>query len=187
MSAVPKLCECGCGGIAPVSAFNDRRYGYAKGQSKRFIVHHSVAKGSQNPFWNPARITPAGYELGDTKYRHIEMAEKALGKRLPPGAIVHHHDGNRSNNINTNLVICENTAYHALLHQRQRAMAACGNPDWRICRICGQYDSPSNMKLYRISRGGKGGEVPTHAKCEAVSALRRYHERKLRMQRTTKQ
>ncbi len=47
-----------------------------------------------------------------------ERAEQALGHPLPPSAVVHHHtyDGDRSQ-----LVICQDRAYHALLHQRMRA------------------------------------------------------------------
>ncbi len=47
-----------------------------------------------------------------------ERAEHALGHPLPPFAVVHHHsyEGNRSQ-----LVICQDLAYHALLHRRMRA------------------------------------------------------------------
>jgi len=44
-----KLCECGCGGEAPVSKRNDKRFGYVKGQPVRFIRGHSL-KASQ-PWW----------------------------------------------------------------------------------------------------------------------------------------
>jgi hypothetical protein len=77
---------------------------------------------------------------------HCLVAERALGKRLPKGAIVHHVDHDRSNNKPTNLVICPNQAYHLLLHQRERALMACGNPDWRHCGLCKQYDAPENMQ-----------------------------------------
>ena len=53
---------------------------------------------------------------------HKIIAEKALGKSLPEGAMVHHFDGNRQNNHYSNLVICPNSAYHHLLHTRARDM-----------------------------------------------------------------
>jgi hypothetical protein len=51
---------------------------------------------------------------------HILVAERALGKQLPPAAVVHHVNEQRRDNRNCNLVICENQAYHALLHARMR-------------------------------------------------------------------
>lgn len=58
--------------------------------------------------------TPEGYKM-----EHVLLAEKALGRKLPEGAVVHHMDGNPSNNHQPfNLVICPDQAYHALLHKR---------------------------------------------------------------------
>lgn len=91
---------------------------------------------------------------------HVLVAERALGKRLPIGAVVHHVDGNRLNNAATNLVICADAAYHSLLHRRQRALEACGNPAFRPCKFCHQYDDPSNLVLRRDS-------ATYHRRCQA--------------------
>lgn len=97
-------------------------------------------------------IDKAGYHLkmvGD-KYVpvHVSMAEKALGHPLPVGAEVHHANGKRADNRNENLVICPGRAYHSLLHQRMRALAACGNANWRKCYICKTYDDPVNLYIH---------------------------------------
>jgi hypothetical protein len=88
---------------------------------------------------------------------HVLAAEKALGKPLPPGAVVHHSNENRLDNRNSNLVICPNRAYHLLLHQRMNAKKACGNPNWLKCWICKRYDAPENISVNRSTR--------VHLKC----------------------
>ena len=68
---------------------------------------------------------------------HIIIAERALGRLLPPAAVIHHVDGNGRNNAPSNLVICEDQAYHMILHARQRVMDAHGDPDSdKICSTC---------------------------------------------------
>lgn len=46
-----KLCECGCGQPAPIAKSSDARFGYVKGQPKRFILGHS----SRRVDWAPRR------------------------------------------------------------------------------------------------------------------------------------
>jgi hypothetical protein len=101
---------------------------------------------------------------------HIVVAEKALGRPLPPEAIVHHVDEDRANNANSNLVVCPDRAYHNLLHQRMRARDACGNPSWRKCCRCGQYDDPANM--------GISGSQAYHRECNAAHVRRINQEKR---------
>jgi hypothetical protein len=82
---------------------------------------------------------------GVLKYEHVWIAEEVLGKELPAGAQIHHVNLNPSDNRKCNLVICPSDAYHKLLHQRLRALEACGNPNWRQCNFCHQYDNPEKM------------------------------------------
>ena len=71
---------------------------------------------------------------------HIEMAERAIGKPLPPGVEVHHVNEIKSDNRPWNLVVCPDRAYHQLLHVRTAALDACGNADWRRCAYCRVHD-----------------------------------------------
>jgi hypothetical protein len=70
-------------------------------------------------------------------------------------------------------VLCENQAYHSLLHSRARAAQTCGNASWRPCRHCRQYDDPSRMYI--------GPRQAHHRECH-----NRYN-RKARQRRLAKQ
>lgn len=83
------------------------------------------------------------------KVDHLRIAEAALGKPLPSGAVVHHANGYKADNRRGNLVICQDQRYHLLLHTRMAAMEATGNPDFRKCWICRQYDDPSNLVTHQ--------------------------------------
>lgn len=63
------------------------------------------------------RSDPYGYVL-----EHIVIAESILGKPLPPKAEIHHVNGTRHDNTPSNLVICQDRAYHLLLHRREKAL-----------------------------------------------------------------
>lgn len=89
------------------------------------------------------------------------IAEKAIGQALPATAIVHHVNGNPADDINSNLVICPDQAYHMLLHRRQRALEACGDANWRICKFCKKYDSPDNLYI--------NGKHVCHRTCNAAN------------------
>ena len=103
-------------------------------------------------------INAYGYFIVHRKGEHVVIAEKALGKPLPPKAIVHHVDGNRCGNRGSNLVICPDRAYHNLLHARERALDACGNANWLLCPFCGKHDDPKRLYVYPNRRAGKHRE-----------------------------
>jgi len=92
-------------------------------------------------------------EKGIKKCLHVFIAEKALGKPLPKGAVVHHADGDRSNNKPENLVVCPDQAYHMLIHRRQKAFEECGNPDYYKCWYCKEYDAEENLRFSRWPQG----------------------------------
>lgn len=129
----------------------------------------------------PKRVLKSKYRfVNDGKNNgltaHKVIAEKAIGHTLPKGAEVHHIDNDGHNNANTNLVVCPDHAYHALLHLRTQALDACGNPDWRRCSYCRKYDDIKNMSLH-IPKDQTSPRA-CHAVCRAASVRERRHARK---------
>jgi hypothetical protein len=92
-------------------------------------------------------------------HEHIFIAEKALGKLLPPKAEIHHY---ADHNDNTKIIICQDREYHCLLHIRTQALKTCGHANWRKCEYCKQYDKPEN--LYIKKRKDRGWHIH-HKQC----------------------
>lgn len=126
-------CACGCGGIVK--------------SRRRFILgHNSRTRAGKNYAVRKATSHPrAG--ISGCVHEHILIAERALGKFLPPKAVVHHTDEKKGHINPLGLVICPDDAYHKLLHRRSRALVKCGHADWRKCKFCKQYDSPDNLRI----------------------------------------
>lgn len=57
------------------------------------------------------------------------LRQKALGKPLPKGAVVHHMGKPWDNHDFGKLVICPDQAYHFLLHKRARELGYEDNSD----------------------------------------------------------
>lgn len=156
------LCKCGCGGTTTLATRS--RKGLVEGESVNFLPGHNV-RGENSPFWNGGSFIKKGYtntliSPGVYELDHVAVAERALGKKLPKGAVVHHVDEDRSNNANNNLVICQDNAYHRIIHRRLRAFKATGHADWRRCHLCKKYDSLDN--LLKSMRGDDSESFSTY-------------------------
>ena len=179
-----KLCECGCGQPAPLAKETRQDRGLIKGHPTRFINGHSGVlvenkpRGSRHPRWKGGvQHKPNGYTrvlapehpwADQTGYvsEHVVVAERALGHILPFQSRVHHVNEVRSDNRGANLVICEDHAYHMLLHQRTRAYRACGDPTAVKCKYCHQWDRYS------------GGDRYAHKTCKATADAARWQRNK---------
>lgn len=99
---------------------------------------------------------------------HRQIAATALGKPLPETAVVHHVDENKRNNVNSNLVICQDEAYHQLLHLRARIVRARGNPN--TDHICGDCGVKPLADFYKY-RSGRYAGTPIST-CKGCTAIR---------------
>jgi hypothetical protein len=92
------------------------------------------------------------YRFAPGKRRlHIARAERALGHPLPPKAQVHHADGSKSDNAP--LVICQDYAYHRLLHVRAKVLQAGGNPNTdKVCCDCGAVKALDAFGIVRTNK-----------------------------------
>lgn len=123
------------------------------------------------------RITVVSSRMDKDGYskEHIYIAEKALGKSLPKEAVVHHIDGNKLNNKNSNLVICENQIYHNLLHRRQRTLNAGGDPNFhKVCDTCKIPKSFSNFYSRTVKSSKYDNLVATCIECALVLSKARH-------------
>ena len=161
----------------------DTKRSYVKGQPQRFILGHwarLIWKGESPHNWNGglAKCGKIGQKYGHIDihlpehhrahghgyvFLHTLIAEKALGKPLPRESVIHHH-------THTQIVICQDQGYHALLHQRTRALKACGHAGWRKCVHCKEYDPLK--KLVKHSRG-----CFIHPECRK-ERLHKYHSKR---------
>lgn len=169
------FCECGCGEKTNLAPQTCTSKGWVKGEPRRFILGHSN-RGELHGNWKGGQWKQGNYMMvkvtNGYKKEHRLIAEKVLGKPLPPEAVVHHYNGYDSEH-KAQLVICENQAYHLLLHRRERALKDCGHANWRKCHHCHEHDKAEN--LYINSNNG----AVFHRSCRAK------YQRTLRKEKVT--
>ena len=142
-----KYCKLeGCGKAIDKAA----GFGYCQMHYRRLKTHGDV--GGPLPTVAKAgsgTINVYGYreisQNGRRVLEHVAVVEKALGKPLPKGAVIHHINEDKTDNRPENLLVCPDRKYHNLIHLRMEALAATGSPDSRKCVHCQQWDKPENL------------------------------------------
>lgn len=133
-------CLCGCGRPTRISTVNDKSKGWVKGRPLRYVKGHCARvlakRGPDHYNWQGGRQRSShGYVVihctdGKRRYEHTLVAQKILGRKLrsyglgdPRNEVVHHIDGDKINNMPSNLLICTHE-YHVALHHRLEKSAA---------------------------------------------------------------
>ncbi len=93
-------------------------------EGRKLQYLRGVGIGENHYRWQGGRNkTIAGYmmlHIGNgfkNRAEHILVAEKALKRRLKKGEIIHHINGDKLDNRNVNLIVCDRS-YHQCLHNK---------------------------------------------------------------------
>lgn len=133
------LCACGCGLPTNRLTRTNKRRGERRGEYSAFLVgHYSRTQkhreicamtdpnrtkhvGSKNGNWRGGqKISKEGYVSirinGRYVYEHRIVAGQILGRRLLAGEVVHHKNGNTSDNRPENIHVFASHSEHMKLH-----------------------------------------------------------------------
>jgi hypothetical protein len=164
------FCQCGCGGRTKIAPVTRPKRGEIAGQPRRYCRRHQHrCEDKPTEYVSVSHPEHPRANSAGLVYEHILIAEAAVGHFLPRSVEVHHVDEDSRNNERPNLVVCEDHAYHQLLHQRTRAYEACGDANALRCYLCHGYDRQDNISVTQGTRSHNGQKYPKpyHRDCAA--------------------
>jgi hypothetical protein len=162
-------CVCGCGKEIGVRT--------TQGFLKRFEHHHNQ-KGEYPHMWNGGEyVTHNGYVVklmpdhpdcnnDGYIYKHRWIMEQKIGRRILPSEDVHHIDGNKQNNSESNLELLSKS-HHGYVSAKK-------DMSGRSCRVCKSTTTYISKKGYVCWRGN---EVQGFI-CSKCDGLIRWRERR---------
>lgn len=145
-----KQCACGCGvgvsGKTPHGVVRRFVTGHNLRVLKRTAAHRAAISAAQTRAWRTKRqrlpvgsraIDSNGYVRvktvpGKGKWlpEHQIVMAQLMGRPLAKGEVVHHVNGDRSDNAPSNLFLCRNASHHNEVHRSEaaalRALLAAG-------------------------------------------------------------
>jgi len=131
-------CHCGCGQLAPIATDNDKRFGWIKGQPKKYAHGHNRRRSAIDRFWEKVNkdtpngcwewtgaIMPFGHgQMGSGKGRKLILAHRFAWELengpIPEGMeICHHCDNPRCVRV-SHLFLGTHQENMADMHQKER-------------------------------------------------------------------
>lgn len=142
----------------------------------RTLNHRHLQTRDRNPNWRGGKIVASnGYvlvrvgvdhHLADVRgyaYEHRIVAEAKIGRRLLPGEVVHHIDGDKQNNLPSNLEVHASIADHLAEHRKpgcDRRLPGENNPLIQCACGCGmsfhRYDNYGRPRRFASGHNNGG-------------------------------
>jgi len=181
------LCKCDCGNLSTVEYYNlySGRTKSCGCLNRENSIHRGRNRaGANNPNWKNGRKKDIhGYILiyypnhpasNSNKYiqEHRLIVEKAIGRPLKKTECVHHFDEVKDNNVNTNLVACQDWGYHQTLHKRTRRLKMTKNQSKKRSDLMTLKEETVDFVLKKIQTFQKKDELDLPPNFSAANALK---------------
>ena len=143
------LCMCGCGRRTNITRQTQALYGSVKGKPRRYVHGHQGRKAEYytDEMGYRRRYRENG-DIVDRRREHQIVYEKHYGP-VAAGLLIHHIDGDRTNNAPENLVALT-MRDHMRTHSAGWSLR--DSVWWHRCTRCGVWDMEQG---FYVSRSGK--------------------------------
>lgn len=97
--------------------------------------------GRRSNYKPKAVLRKDGYIFIGKHREHTLIVEESIGRKLRKEERVHHIDGDKGNNYIKNLIVCENTSEHNIIHKQLERLAflLLQKDIIRFCKNCKTY------------------------------------------------